>query len=704
MSRAERGPGGECLEEEEDDEALQEEDHDIDQFNEDTFGSGAVEDWEEQADGLGEEGGRDPGDDLLGASDLAESISRLVVDSELEDPAVMGAVPSNTAQRVPQLHPSMWEGPAMFRGMGSSFFSHLEGSRILSGSKDSVLPRRPAVGAGPERDLSDRAPPPRSSSPVIGSPPVRTAPIGTPPKQHAVLPLGQQPSILCPTPIHVRAPIHQRFSAPFVDRRSPTQLLNVMAGRMSPSLPGRGPSLPGATLSALQAGLLPGRGGVLIQPPAGFRPFFTGAAAGRLQELRSTQPIARADTTHLHPQHRRLLTQRFQTQGARGLHRGQGGPGGDRLGRGCYPEPRDPYSNLMSQREKDWVSKIQMMQLQSADPSLDDYYYQNYFERLERQQTEGDVGGEAPRKERTRLITPQLARLEHTYRPVQFEGSLGKLTVSSVNNPRKMIDAVVTTRGDDDETKEKQVRDRRRQTLHTIEKTYSLLLEVKDLERKFVQVSESERPSLLELRKLKIDQIYENLRGRQTCASTRLSDEHFVQIMCIRKGKRLTARALGLLGTEEAASLLQATARNLPLLAKKDSQDEILPSLTEPCTRLIGRLPSGALTELLRQLTEGPGSHFAAVLQNKFGVTLFYMILSQGERLQSSAADSQLMEDNRWTELVFAVTRELLKMPQACLATPSVTPGNLLALFSHYVDRQRLGLLEAKLQLSVNPR
>lgn len=33
---------------------------------------------------------------------------------------------------------------------------------------------------------------------------------------------------------------------------------------------------------------------------------------------------------------------------------------------------------------------------------------------------------------------------------VQFAGSLGKLTVSSVNNPRKMIDAVVTTRSDDE--------------------------------------------------------------------------------------------------------------------------------------------------------------------------------------------------------------------------------------------------------------
>ena len=33
---------------------------------------------------------------------------------------------------------------------------------------------------------------------------------------------------------------------------------------------------------------------------------------------------------------------------------------------------------------------------------------------------------------------------------MQFEGSLGKLTVSSVNNPRKMIDAVVTSRSEDD--------------------------------------------------------------------------------------------------------------------------------------------------------------------------------------------------------------------------------------------------------------
>ena len=30
----------------------------------------------------------------------------------------------------------------------------------------------------------------------------------------------------------------------------------------------------------------------------------------------------------------------------------------------------------MTQKEKDWVIKVQLLQLQSQDPSTDDYYYQ----------------------------------------------------------------------------------------------------------------------------------------------------------------------------------------------------------------------------------------------------------------------------------------------------------------------------------------
>lgn len=36
----------------------------------------------------------------------------------------------------------------------------------------------------------------------------------------------------------------------------------------------------------------------------------------------------------------------------------------------------DPYSALMTSVEKDWVIKVQMLQLQSEKPQRDDYYYQ----------------------------------------------------------------------------------------------------------------------------------------------------------------------------------------------------------------------------------------------------------------------------------------------------------------------------------------
>lgn len=63
-----------------------------------------------------------------------------------------------------------------------------------------------------------------------------------------------------------------------------------------------------------------------------------------------------------------------------------------------------------------------------------------------------------------------------------------------------------------------------------------------------------------------------------------------MQIMCIRKGKRLVARILPFLSPEQAADVLMATARNLPFLIKKDAQDEVtapgLGGLTRETTRL----------------------------------------------------------------------------------------------------------------------
>ncbi|KAM4846892.1 protein PAT1 homolog 1 isoform 2-T2 [Thomomys bottae] len=691
----------------EDDDAFQglgEEDEEIDQFNDDTFGSGAIDDdWQEAHERLAEleeklpsatneqtgNGERDEMD-LLGdhEENLAERLSKMVIENEFEDPAIMRAVQTRPVLQ-PQpgsLNSSIWDGSEVLRRIrGPLLAQEMPTVSVL----EYALPPRPPQGLEDDRDLSERALPRRSTSPVIGSPPVRAVPIGTPPKQMAGPSFNQQ--ILCPKPVHVRPPMPPRYPAPFGERMSPNQLCGVpnssLLGHPFP------PSVPPVFSPLQRAQLL---GGAQQHPPG---------PGPHLQNLRSQAPMFRPDTTHLHPQHRRLLHQRQQQN--RNQHRNLNGAGDRGSHRSSHQDHlrKDPYANLMLQREKDWVSKIQMMQLQSTDPYLDDFYYQNYFEKLEKLSAAEEMQGDGPRKERTKLITPQVARLEHAYKPVQFEGSLGKLTVSSVNNPRKMIDAVVTSRSEDDETKEKQVRDKRRKTLVIIEKTYSLLLDVEDYERRYLLSLEEERPSLIEERKHKICSMYDNLRGRLP-GQERPSDDHFVQIMCIRKGKRMVARILPFLSTEQAADILMTTARNLPFLIKKDAQDEVLPCLLSPFSLLLYHLPSVTVTSLLQQLMNLPQSapapsnpHLTAVLQNKFGLSLLLVLLSRGEDLQSSDLATESTQNNQWTEMMFMATRELLQIPQAALAKPISIPTNLVSLFSRYVDRQKLNLLETKLQL-----
>ncbi|XP_028012453.1 protein PAT1 homolog 1 isoform X1 [Eptesicus fuscus] len=753
----------------EDEDAFQglgEEDEEIDQFNDDTFGSGAVDDdWQEAHERLAEleeklpaavneqtgNGERDEMD-LLGdhEENLAESLSKMVIENELEDPAIMRAVQTRPVLQ-PQpgsLNSSIWDGSEVLRRIrGPLLAQEMPTVSVL----EYALPQRPPQGPEDDRDLSERALPRRSTSPIIGSPPVRAVPIGTPPKQMAVPSFNQQ--ILCPKPVHVRPPMPPRYPAPYGERMSPNQLCNVpnssllghpfppsvppvlsplqraqllggaqlQPGRMSPSQFARVPGFVGSPLAAMNPKLLQGRVGQMLPPAPGFRAFFSAPPPATppppqqhppgpgplVQNLRSQAPMFRADTTHLHPQHRRLLHQRQQQN--RNQHRNVNGAGDRGSHRSSHQDHlrKDPYANLMLQREKDWVSKIQMMQLQSTDPYLDDFYYQNYFEKLEKLSAAEELQGDGPKKERTKLITPQVAKLEHAYKPVQFEGSLGKLTVSSVNNPRKMIDAVVTSRSEDDETKEKQVRDKRRKTLVIIEKTYSLLLDVEDYERRYLLSLEEERPALMDERKHKICSMYDNLRGKLP-GQERPSDDHFVQIMCIRKGKRMVARILPFLSTEQAADILMTTARNLPFLIKKDAQDEVLPCLLSPFSLLLYHLPSVTVTSLLQQLMNLPQSaaapapsnpHLTTVLQNKFGLSLLLVVLSRGEDLQSSDPATESTENNQWMQVMFMATRELLRIPQAALAKPISIPTNLVSLFSRYVDRQKLNLLETKLQL-----
>ncbi|XP_018429290.1 PREDICTED: protein PAT1 homolog 1 isoform X2 [Nanorana parkeri] len=694
-----------------------EEDEEIDQFNDDTFGAGANDDdWRGEHERLAEieekhtdshllARSSSPNTDPLGEQqeELEYSLSQLV--REVEEPAL----PTGSRTRISsRINSSIWDpdlrpirGPLLTEDMSPSSLLHEYG----------LAPMPPPGRDDPEQDASERALPRRSTSPVIGSPPVRAVPIGTPPKH--VVPIFTQQQVLCPNPIHIRAASfnnHPNNPAallrhPFPSALSPLQRAQLLggaqaaAGRMSPSQ------------FARTAGLH-GHVGPMVTPGAGgFRPFFgvppTAAPGAHLKNLRSPQqrqPLPfLPDTTHLHPQHRRLL---FQRQQNRNQHRGLNGTGGDRSSRPQQTEPhrRDAYAGLMLQREKEWVCRIQLLQLQSTDPYHDDFYYQNYFEKLDKLSASQDRPSEGPKKERTKLITPQVAKLEHTYKPVQFEGSLGKLTVSSVNNPRKMIDAVATHRSDEEETREKQVRDKRRQTLVVIEKVFSVLLDLEDFERRFSLCCEDEeREALTEERRHKLQQLCDILRGKE--GSERAAEEQFVQIMCIRKGKRLVARIIRLLPLQLSIALLSTTAQSLPFLIKKDYQDQILPCLVSPCALVISQLSATALTSLLQSVC-GSGNtssqQLLSVLQNKFGLTLVCQILGKAEELMSSE-NSTTLNQSLWTPLVAQVTHFLLQIQASSLAQPLCSPGTALLHFSRYLDDQTLGQLRSRLRSAPSP-
>ncbi|XP_044045627.1 protein PAT1 homolog 1 isoform X5 [Siniperca chuatsi] len=721
---------------EEEDEGLIEEEDEIDQFNDDTFGAGAIDDdWQEEhkrlaeldeRDGLGAGmGGESDGvaedsssahlpssvghlplppsfpslkfspsssglpppdvEDRGGEGDLAESLARLILEA---DPAIAGV---GAAER-----------PSPSPSSSGSILSALQGldpPRVLP--QPSSIPHPTQPYQHPHHPQHQLPTGPSTSGLPLGPSP--SSMLSYQQQQHLLrrgtAPMGQ---IHHPTAVHVRAPVQHRYPPPFPERLSPNTLLNIANSPLcrGPFPPGVGPVLSQIQRAQLLNSQVAGfpHGGPappLLPGGGGFRPFFGGPPPPHGHRMgpppphgpsNHTPPI-RHNTTHLHPQHRRMLTQRMQNRGG-----DRGRTGGDR-------RSRDPYSNLMTQKEKEWVTKIQMMQLQSTDPYLDDYYYQNYYEKMEkRQERERDS---SKKEHTTKLITPQVAKVEHTYRPVQFAGSLGKLTVSSVNNPRKMIDAVVTTRTDDEEKREKQVWNKRRQILYTVEKMYSLLLEVQDFEKRFVQAPEEDREALLEQHKTNTVQLCKSLREKEW--DDRVSDEQCVMIMSVRKGKRLISRLLPFLSSPQAAAVVMAIARNLPALAKKDKQDQVLCWLVEPVSAVIQSLSSSALTDLLQEL-QGNEGQLAIVLHNKFGVTLLYLILSEGERMQSADPNCQLMDDNRWTELVFSVTRELLSVPSSSLSPPFFTPPNLLSLLSRYVDRQRLELLQDKLQISALSR
>uniref|UniRef100_A0A8C5STJ4 mRNA decay factor PAT1 domain-containing protein n=1 Tax=Laticauda laticaudata TaxID=8630 RepID=A0A8C5STJ4_LATLA len=344
------------------------------------------------------------------------------------------------------------------------------------------------------------------------------------------------------------------------------------------------------------------------------------------------------------------------------------------------PSEVDPFSGLMTPVEKDWVIKVQMLQLQSENPERDDYYYQEYYRKLEHKQAEkGFLAGSKP--EVPKLVTPYIQRVESYESIVRIPGSLGQVAMSTCYSPRRAIDAVHH---------------------FSVEQMYLLLLEIEEIQRKLDEAPEEMHPQLCEKLLHVVERTFQALRIEKHSSKEEVQEE-FLQILLIRKGKRLVARLLPHLSPEQAKIILVNIVQHLAVLIKKDLLEETLSVLYNPLCDTIGQLTFRQLMDVLQKLTQlQPDSvkqSLALVFGNKFAISLLYLLLSHGERCHSSDTspkpDSKDLET--WVDLVLLVARELSQVPKISMVEPLHLPSNLLFLFCRYVDKDIMNRLDVQM-------
>ncbi|NXX46494.1 PATL2 protein, partial [Tricholaema leucomelas] len=194
---------------------------------------------------------------------------------------------------------------------------------------------------------------------------------------------------------------------------------------------------------------------------------------------------------------------------------------------------------------------------------------QTYYHRLEHKQAEEKLSGGRNKQEPPKLVTPFIQKVETYDSVVRIAGSLGQVAVSTCYSPRRAIDAVHHA------LVEEAAGSHRLRALHRIEKLFLKLLEVEEMQQKMALALEKQQqqPCCQEQKSQEVETIYQALRIK-TCSSKDEAEDEFLQLLCVRKGKKLIARLLPHLAWEQAEKILLTVTHHLPFLMKKDLLDE----------------------------------------------------------------------------------------------------------------------------------
>uniref|UniRef100_A0A914XDW5 mRNA decay factor PAT1 domain-containing protein n=1 Tax=Plectus sambesii TaxID=2011161 RepID=A0A914XDW5_9BILA len=489
--------------------------------------------------------------------------------------------------------------------------------------------KRPMTVEELERHLRTQAPPPAAARqissplPVTGPPPGlqqqmqsgRCPPMNVPP------PLWMNPQVRAALMAHIAAgkPLPPGFPPPAAFMRSP----------IGPH-PHPGQRMP-----------MGGGGGGGMPPPPQW------GSPGRPPMGMQQRPPMGAHLIRMQPMNQYFREQQLKRAGL---------PSGKTISDFAF----DPYAGLMSRKEREWLVKIQGLQLQgSGNPYNDDYYYTLWKQKklaLERQEQ-----GLKP-LHASELETEHTETTPYNYVPPTFAGSLGKPTLSTANFPRQLIDlrARQDSIADDDSitgssatpSVEKQSGLRRfKALLIEVEHGWTVLLECEDRHRQLAAGSteEANRALLATEIRIRLTQLCESLCG------PRLSS-----VVSLKKGRELLSRVVRQADKDQASKLIGDFVVQLVALAKKDGAGEMQLTLFPAIFDAFKRLAKEHLTSIWEQLNVDE-MKAAFETKNMFPQSLLLLLVSYSARKRLPASGSPAVAD--WFRLASTATPSLTAVP-----------------------------------------
>ncbi|XP_028397344.1 protein PAT1 homolog 1-like isoform X2 [Dendronephthya gigantea] len=340
---------------------------------------------------------------------------------------------------------------------------------------------------------------------------------------------------------------------------------------------------------------------------------------------------------------------------------------------------------LMTAKEKDWIIRIQLMQLTSDKPELDDYYFHTFERRrLAKERSQSTTGVELETNHTNKdikMTLPHVTKGDHNYKPTKFEGSLGQVSVGSVFHPREVVQV-----GDSGKPKGP---------------GFDQILPIEDLERMVLQVPQDVRPQLRERRERLCQRCFDlvNLTPSKD-SNKKYDDDTLIQMLSVRKGRRFLSKILRLVRENQRNEIALAITRNLRVFAKKNVHQEETDSLCDGVSDVIRSSPDRIIEH--HHNVVGNDNSVIHLFSSRFTLRILTILLKTLSELSKNIGENSLQIQTVWLSFLSVVCQDFVSSSPKVLIKNYTDVQNIVDILSNNVDDDKLLVIREHFRLLEN--